>query len=180
LLAKIAGSFSVVPLNILSADVFTRSDSIVLHFFRVCDTKGQAVTDSREADLVEKTLCSALETEQFDFGPLLERTRRATRRRSSDEVEFPTRIAIDNKAHANYTLIQIETPDRLGLLYDVLTCLDREGVSIALSRISTQAGAAIDTFYVVDHAMHTKITDSHRVAELQKHLQTASLAVEQQ
>jgi len=176
LLAKIAGSFSVVPLNILSADVFNRSDSTVLDIFRVCDTKGHAVTDWRDVYLVEKTLRSALETEQFDFGPLLEKTRRATRPRLPDEAEFPTRIAVDNKAHIHYTLIQIEAPDRLGLLYDILSCLDREGISIALSRISTQAGAAIDTFYVVDRGTRLKITDSHRVTELQKCLQTAAVA----
>jgi [protein-PII] uridylyltransferase len=175
LLAKIAGSFSVVPLNILSADVFTRSDSIVLEIFRLCDTKGRAVTDSRDIDLVEKTLRNALEAEEFDFGPLLEKARHTTRRRLPAEEQFPTRISIDNKAHAPYTLIQIETPDRLGLLYDLLSCLHREGVSIALSRISTQAGAAIDTFYVVDAGTRSKITDSSRIAELQKHLQIATL-----
>ena len=175
LLAKIAGSFSVVPLNILSADVFTRSDSVVLQLFRVCDTKGHAVTDSHDIDLVEKTLRHALEAEQFDFGPLLEKARHTSRRRLSAEQQFPTRISIDNKAHAHYTLIQIETPDRLGLLYDLLSCLHREGVSIALSRISTQAGAAIDTFYVGDASTRSKITDSSRIGELQKHLQTATV-----
>src|SRR5213593_3842380 len=39
LLAKIAGSFSVVPINILSADVFPRGDNVVLSIFRVCDTR---------------------------------------------------------------------------------------------------------------------------------------------
>jgi [protein-PII] uridylyltransferase len=175
LLAKIAGSFSVVPLNILSADVFTRSDNIVLEIFRVCDTKGRAVADSDDIDLVEKTLRSALEAEQFDFGPLLEKARHTSRRRLPAEEQFPTRISVDNKAHAHYTLIQIETPDRLGLLYDLLSCLHREGVSIALSRISTQAGAAIDTFYVVDGGTRSKITDSVRIAELQKQLQIATL-----
>jgi len=175
LLAKIAGSFSVVPLNILSADVFTRSDHIVLDIFRVCDTQGRAVSDKRDLDLVDKNLRSALEDEQFDFAPLLEKTRRQTRSRPAHEIEFPTRIGIDNKAHSTYTLIQIEAADRLGLLYDILSCLDREGVSIALSRISTQAGAAIDTFYVVDHVTHSKITDSHRIDSLQKDLQAATL-----
>ena len=176
LLAKIAGSFSVVPLNILSADVFTRSDHIVLDIFRICDLQGRAVTDKRDLDLVEKTLRSALENEQFDFGPLLEKARHQSRRRPAHEIEFPTRIAIDNRAHSTYTLIQIEAADRLGLLYDILSCLDREGVSIALSRISTQAGAAIDTFYVVDRATHSKITDSHRIDTLQKLLQDATLS----
>src|SRR6266700_6537935 len=41
LLAKVAGSFSVVPLNILSADVFPRGDNVTLAVFRVCDTKAR-------------------------------------------------------------------------------------------------------------------------------------------
>src|SRR5438128_1018776 len=60
LLAKIAGSFSVGPINILSADVFARGDSVVLSIFRVCDTKARAVTDPRTFELVEQTLQSAL------------------------------------------------------------------------------------------------------------------------
>src|SRR5213596_3670544 len=63
LLAKVAGSFSVVPLNILSADIFPRDDNAVLGVFRVCDTKGRAVTHQRDSALVEQTLRQALEDE---------------------------------------------------------------------------------------------------------------------
>ena len=41
LLAKIAGSFSVVPINILSADIYTRGDNLVLDVFRVCRAQRQ-------------------------------------------------------------------------------------------------------------------------------------------
>jgi [protein-PII] uridylyltransferase len=81
---------------------------------------------------------------------------------------------IDNNAHPAYTLIEIQAPDRLGLLYDILTCLDRDGVLIALSRINTQDGAAIDTLYVVDRSTRGKITDSDHIAAVQKHLQLAT------
>jgi [protein-PII] uridylyltransferase len=175
LLAKIAGSFSVVPINILSVDTFPRGDNAVLDIFHVCDTKGQAITDQRDFTLVEKTLRRALENEKFDFGPLLEKARRQSRLRSAQEIDFPTYIAIDNKAHPGYTLIQIQTPDRLGLLYDLLTCLDQEGVAITFSRISTQNGAAIDTFYVTDSTTRGKIGDSLRIAALQRKLQNAAL-----
>ena len=70
---------------------------------------------------------------------------------------------MDNETHPAYTLIEIQAPDRIGLLYDILTCLDRESVLIALSRINTQDGAAIDTLYVVDRSTDAKITDSHRI-----------------
>lgn len=170
LLAKIAGSFSVVPLNILSVDTFARGDHSVLDIFHVCDTRGRAVTDLRDYELVEKTLQAALEKENFDFGPLMEKARHRALRRARQDMEFPTLIAIDNKAHPAYTLIQIQARDRLGLLYDLLSCLGREGVSIALSRISTQTGAAIDTFYVTDTGTRAKITDSNRIKTLQKRL----------
>src|SRR5262249_25145200 len=61
LLAKIAGSFSVVRLNILSADVFPRGDNTVLGVFRVCDPRAQPVSNQRDFELVAQTLRRALE-----------------------------------------------------------------------------------------------------------------------
>jgi [protein-PII] uridylyltransferase len=174
LLAKIAGSFAVVPLNILSADVFSRGDNLVLAVFRVCDTNARPVTNPRDFELVEQTLRRALEDETFDFLPGIEKAKRQTRRLAPG-IEFPTRIAIDNKTHPTYTLIEIQAPDRIGLLYDVLSCLDRENILIPLSRINTQAGAAIDTLYVVDGSAHGKIADSHRIRTIQQHLKSAIL-----
>jgi len=176
LLAKIAGSFSVVPLNILSADIFPRGDQMALVIFRVCDMKGRAVTQKQDRELAEDTLSRALEVEAFEFAPLLEQAKRSIQRRRLHELEFPTGIAIDNKAHPAYTLIQIETPDRVGLLYDLLTALEHEGVNIGLSRISTQKGAAIDTFYINDPASRGKITDSDRIAGLQRRLRAVILS----
>jgi [protein-PII] uridylyltransferase len=163
LLAKISGSFSVAPVNILSADIFPRGDNVVLSVFRVCDTKAGAVTDPRAFEMVDQTLRNALDDENFDFLPLIEKAKRQSRSRLAPTIEFPTRIAMDNETHPAYTLIEIQAPDRLGLLYDILTCLDRENVSIALSRINTQDGAAIDTLYVVDRSTDAKITDPHRI-----------------
>jgi [protein-PII] uridylyltransferase len=175
LLAKIAGSFSVVPLNILSADIFPREDHTILAIFRVCDMKERAVTE-KDCDLVENTLGRSLEVETFEFAPLLEQARRSIQRRRLHELEFPTGIAIDNKAHPACTLIQIETPDRVGLLYDLVTALEHEGVNIGLSRISTQKGAAIDTFYINDAATRGKITDPNRIAGLQRRLRAVILS----
>jgi len=176
LLAKIAGSFSIVPLNILSADIFPREDNTVLAIFRVCNMKEHAVNDVKEWELVERTLQRALEAEMFEFAPLLEEARRKIHYRRLHELEFPTAITIDNKAHPVYTLIQIETPDRIGLLYDLLTALGREGTDIVLSRISTQKGAAVDTFYLTDTGTGAKITDSNRIAGLQHRLRAAILS----
>src|SRR5205823_13533197 len=123
LLAKIAGSFSVVPINILSADSFPRGDNVTLQIFHVCDVRGHAVTKEEDFRTAETTLRRALEGGDFDFAPLIANARRKSRQ-LAQEIDFPTRIAVDNKTHPTHTLIQIQTPDRLGLLYDLLSCLD--------------------------------------------------------
>ncbi len=174
-LAKIAGSFAVVPLNILSADIYTRGDNVVLDIFRVCDLRFRAVTDDRDQKLVESTLRSALADPDFDFAPLLERARRQIAGHNRHGLDFPTRVTVENKTHPAYTLVQIQTQDRLGLLYDLLSVFGQENVSIALSRISTEKGAAIDTFYVADQNSRTKITDSTRIAALLERLQKAAI-----
>ncbi len=171
LLARIAGSLSVAQLNILSADAFTRTDNLVLDIFRVCNTKFEAVTDEKDMALVEKRLRQSLEAVEFDFTPLLAKKKREFH--LAQELDFPTRLVIDNDAHPIYTLVDIQTPDRLGLLYKLLHAFAESGVQIALSRIATEKGAAIDAFYVSDHEGR-KLRSSATIARLQKALQLAS------
>ncbi len=176
LLARIAGCLSVAQLNILGADVFTRTDNLVLDIFRVCSTKFEAVTDEKDMALVEKRLRQSLEAEDFDFDPLLAKALKKRGFQLSQELDFPTRIVIDNDAHPVYTLVDIQTPDRLGLLYKMLHAIAEAGVQIALSRISTEKGAAIDAFYVTDPE-GKKLRSATAIARLQKALQAASQAL---
>jgi len=124
---------------------------------------------------VESTLRSALTDPNFDFTPLLERAHLQIARHSRHGLGFPTSVTVENKTHPAFTLVQIQTPDRLGLLYDLLTAFGHENVSIALSRISTEKGAAIDTFYVADRQSRAKITESTRIAALLERLQKAAI-----
>lgn len=173
LLARIAGSFSSSGLNILSADVYTRGDNLVLDFFRVSTTEFGAVTDERDWRGVEKRLSAVLAGDDYDFSEHLEKQKKRRGYHLSQELDFPTRISIDNDAHPTYTLIDIQTPDRLGLLYTLLRAVGRAGAQIALSRIATEKGAAIDSFYVTD-AEGRKIRDNKSVLRLQTALREAS------
>jgi [protein-PII] uridylyltransferase len=174
LLASIAGAFAIASVNILSADIFVRGDNLVLDVFRVRTTTLKPVTDSQEIATVESVLRIALAGEGFDMEPLLSRVRRAGTNRSP-EIDFPTKITIENKSHPASTLIEVETPDRLGLLYDLVACLGRNNVYIALARISTDKGAAIDTFYVTDALTRGKIIDTKRIDQLQLELTAAAV-----
>jgi [protein-PII] uridylyltransferase len=76
---------------------------------------------------------------------------------------------ISNEINSGYTVIDLQTADRLGLLYDVLVCLSRAKVNIALSRIATEKGAAFDSFYVTD-LEGRKITEEAVLRRLQTSL----------
>ncbi len=175
LLAKLAGSFSAAGLNILSADIFTREDSIVLDMFRVSTAQQTVVVEPRDMSAVEGALRSSLLTESFDFRPLLQKAKR--RRRSSapamQEVGFPTRTVITNEATTRQTLLEVQTPDRLGLLYDLLRALGKMGVNVVLARIATDMGAAIDSFYLTD-SENERITDGATIQKIQAAIQLAA------
>jgi [protein-PII] uridylyltransferase len=59
-----------------------------------------------------------------------------------------TQIHLDNEVSDTRTLIEVETEDRLGLLYAISQALAGLALDISAARIVTERGAAIDTFYV--------------------------------
>jgi [protein-PII] uridylyltransferase len=173
LMAKIAGSFATASINILSADVYTRVDNLMLAIFRVCDTSFRPVSDERDLQQVESVLQESLEKIDYDFSPLMEKARKRTAFHLPIGLELPTKLVISNEIHSGYTVIDLQTADRLGLLYDLLICLSRAKVNIASSRIATEKGAAFDSFYVND-LEGRKITDEGMLRHLQNSLLAAA------
>jgi [protein-PII] uridylyltransferase len=80
-----------------------------------------------------------------------------------------TVISFDNTTSERRTIIDLETEDRVGLLYVVSKTFLEMGLDLALAKIVTEKGAAIDSFYVryVDGG---KITDPAQQAEIQARL----------
>lgn len=169
LLERIAAAFALARLSILSADIYTREDNLVLDVFRVCDTNSHAVSHKSDLALVEKTLASLLIDQDFDYLTILKEARAKDGYHLGQEVQFPTRIEINNEIHPTYTVVDIQTPDRLGLLCDILRGFSRANINIALSRISTEKGGAIDSFYVTDSNGNKAMADE-QIAKLQQAL----------
>ena len=149
LFGKIAGSFSATGLNILSAQIFTRADGIALDTLYVTDAKTGSLADREQRDKFEAVLNKALSGEEVDFHSLIAKqkiTRPLYQAYTGERI--PTHIRFDNEASETRTVIEIETEDRLGLLYTISQTLSELELYIAGAKISTEKGAAIDTFYV--------------------------------
>lgn len=174
LLAKIAGALAARNLNILSADLFTRSDDLVLDIFRVCTPTFNPVTSKREIqrieELVHEEFCAS--PEPVDFAELIrKRAAPSIIQAEPPNFDIPQRVYFSNEDDPAATILEIQAQDRIGLLYDIFSILGRLEADVLHARISTQAGAAIDRFHLVDASTEQKITGRKRLAELQSCLE---------
>ena len=91
---------------------------------------------------------------------------------------IPTRIRFDNESSDSRTVIEIETEDRLGLLYSIVEALTALGLDISAAKICTERGAAIDIFYVRE-LVAGRIEDLKRQQEIARRLEKAIAALDQ-
>ncbi len=177
LFSKIAGSFTAAGINILSAQIFTREDGIILDTFFVTDAQTGAPVSKDEREEFEKVLCRAL-TGNVDFRLLFSKRKSGSARYTPiEEDQIPTVIRVDNVTSESATLIEIETEDRIGLLYVVSNELSSLGLGISVAKICTEKGAAIDTFYIVHPVTKTKITDAGQLRHTEERLRAAILSL---
>ena len=146
---RLAGCFAAAGLNILGAQVFSRTDGIALDTFFVVDGAAGTFVKREGREEFEQLLPSVLVQQPVDLPALITRKKPAQPRYQSFEGErLPTRIEFDNRTSAHRTVIEIETEDRLGLLYVIAQVFAEMKLDISVAKIVTEKGAAIDSFYV--------------------------------
>ncbi len=147
LLSKVAGALSANAVNILRADIYLRSDNLVLDVFRVCTTDFEPVTSEKQTKGVGELISRACNGEIVDFAALIaKRTRQIPEPLPGWHQDFPMRVFVTNDQHRDYTVVEIQAVDRIGLLYHIFTTIGNLGIGIAHARINTEKGAAIDSF----------------------------------
>ena len=174
LFGKMAGSLTAAGLNILSAQIFTRNDGIILDTFFVTDARTGLLADKAERDRFERFLSQAL-TGEIDLPGLIARQTVAEPfYRSLEGERIPTVIRFDNATSDARTVIDVETEDHVGLLYTISQALAELDLDIYIAKISTEKGAAIDSFYVSERD-GGKILNQERQEAIERRLR-ATLA----
>jgi [protein-PII] uridylyltransferase len=159
LFSKIAGCLTASGLNILSAQIFTRSDGIILDTFFVTDAKTGSLAKKDEREKFEQLLQRAL-TGNINLPGLIGHQQTAVPAYKSLEGErMPTVIKFDNDTSDAYSVLEVETEDRIGLLYSISQTLSQLRLDIAIAKVSTEKGAALDTFYITQKN-NTKVAAS--------------------
>ncbi len=148
LFARLAAALSAAGLAIHSAEIYTRSDHLVLDRFYVADPGRAAPAPAPALEQFRALALRALSGE-VTLPELLRLAGQHHELRPSREPLAP-RITFDNQASAKSTILEIQAEDRLGLLATLAAALAEAGVDISLAKINTSHGVADDAFYVTD------------------------------
>ncbi|MCF1709155.1 [protein-PII] uridylyltransferase [Tabrizicola sp. J26] len=153
--SRLAGALALVGANVVDARTYTSKDGYATAVFWVQDAEGRPYEASRLPrlrNMIDKTLKGEVVAREA----LKDRDK--IKRRES-QFRFPTHISFDNDGSEIYTIIEVDTRDRPGLLYDLTRTLAANNIYIASAVIATFGAQVVDSFYVKDMfglKLHTK------------------------
>ena len=168
--SRLAGALALVGANIVDARTYTSKDGFATAAFWIQDADGkpyEAAKLPRMSKMIDRTLA----------GEVLPREAFADRdkvKKRESAFRFPTHIMFDNEGSDIYTIIEVDTRDRPGLLFDLTRTLAGNNIYIASAVIATFGAQVVDTFYVKD-MFGLKLHAKSRQEALDKKLRQAIL-----
>lgn len=144
--SRLAGALALVGANVVDARSYTTKDGYVTDAYWIQDADGSPYEVDRLprlTQMIDKTLKGQVITRDA-----LKSRDKIKKREKAFNV--PTHITFDNEGSEIYTIIEVDTRDRPGLLYDLARTLAAANVYIANAVIATYGEQVVDTFYVKD------------------------------
>ncbi|SDE35159.1 [protein-PII] uridylyltransferase [Limimaricola pyoseonensis] len=146
LFSRLTGALALVGANIVDARTYTAKDGMCTAVFWVQDAEGHPYEEERLPRLKEM-IGKTLRGEVVARDAIKSRDKIRKRERA---FRVPTSITFDNEGSDIFTIIEVDTRDRPGLLYDLTRTLASSNVYISSAVIATYGEQAVDTFYVKD------------------------------
>ena len=144
--SRFCGALALSGANVVDARTFTSKDGYATAVFWVQDAEGHPYKDTHLGRL-EKMINETLQGTFVAREAIQSRDKIKRRERA---FQVPTSISFDNEGSEIYTIIEVDTRDRLGLLYDLTRTLASANVNISSAVIATYGEQVVDTFYVKD------------------------------
>jgi [protein-PII] uridylyltransferase len=149
LFARMAGTLTCCGANILSADLYTREDGIVIDTIKMCEVGSHRPIRAELKPKIEERLMAAIEG-RYDVAAAVEKWLSCRPRRPKRLVRAKPSIKLDSKSSATSTIIEVKAEDEPGLAYKIASAISALGLNITLAKISTEKSLAFDVFYVTD------------------------------
>jgi len=165
LLARVAGILTLNQLDIRKAKTHTKKNGVALQIFEVAalNPKMEISWEQVMADL-HKALQGRLALE-YRLAAHAAQQKRAKGR----APEKPDEVVVDNGSSDQYTIIEVYTKDRPGLLYAITRTLLDLQLQVFLAKISTRLDQVADIFYVLTQEGQ-RVVDPEHVEEVKQAL----------
>jgi [protein-PII] uridylyltransferase len=179
LLAKVAGVLFANRIDILDAAIYSREPTgpggrgEALDIFRVRRANEGAVTDESRIAAIRKDLEAVLEGRITVEALVASRSEAPSIFERAKPKVPPTEVKIDNEISRDFTVIDVFTEDRPGVLYRIASTLHQQGLDIHRSKVGVEADRVADIFYVRDKATGEKILEARRLEEIAQALKRA-------
>lgn len=142
----VANCLATQNLNIQDARLYSSSDGYTVDTFFVLDENDQPLGDDQHR---YQRIVSALLQELKLLGEYKEVVRRRTPRMLK-HFSIPTRTSISNDMVSGYTVLEVISPDRTGLLATIGQVFMEQGIQLQNAKISTLGERVEDVFFITD------------------------------
>ncbi|MEM9432554.1 MAG: [protein-PII] uridylyltransferase [Pseudomonadota bacterium] len=166
--SRVTGALALVGANIVDARTYTSKDGFATAAYWIQDIEGapfEARRLPRLKSMIEKILSGRLKTRDA----LKDRDK--IKKRESEFI-VPTSITFDNEGSEIYTIIEVDTRDRPGLLHDLTQTFANSNIYVASAVIATYGAQVVDTFYVKD-MFGLKFHSKSKLASIERKLRDA-------
>ena len=166
LLSRSAGILTLHDLNITGAQIYTKQNGVVLLVFQCNLPEGLSAAPDWNA--VRADMLRLVEGKlALDYRIAAHASQRGylglARRRS------PSQVRLDNESSQVYSILEVYSTDRVGLLYTITRTLLDLQMRIYVAKITTKVDQVADVFYIkTDQGQ--KVTDPEQIEEIKKAL----------
>ncbi len=168
---KVAGILSYLGINIKGANINRAIEDdcdCMVYTIQVSTVSGDSLSEEKVEEfkgMLKELYEGRLKVEEF--GNLLRsKTFRST-------LPLPeTKVKVDNSSSENFTVVEVSTYDRLGVLYTITKVLLELNTRLRRAIIATEGNRVIDSFYITD-INYRKIEDEEMIRELKERITKA-------
>jgi [protein-PII] uridylyltransferase len=148
-LSRFCAVLSANDANIFDANIFTRSDGLIIDRFRVTDAGTKQPLELKTCEKISSDLRQVMQGE-VDVEHLFREHRKKWKRRTKLPVNPGTSMEVRFEDNPRYTIIDVYAPDGVGFLYRVTETISLLGLDIYFAKIATRLDGIVDAFYVLD------------------------------
>lgn len=144
--ARLTGALALVGANVVDARTYTTKDGFGTAAFWLQDAEGRPYEVAklpRLRDMIHKTLLGKIVASDAI------KSRDKIKKREQG-FRVPTSITFDNEGSDIYTIIEVDSRDRPGLLYDLARTMADININVSSAVVATYGEQVVDSFYVKD------------------------------